>query len=343
VSPLTVSVVVVAWNGLDLTLRCLSSLRSQRTEGLAVELIVVDNGSTDATVATLSGLHDVRLVALPTNTGFGSGVNAGMRASNSEVVVLLNNDAVADPDLLRHLTSPFTTRDGKRVGATTGRVILSGRFAIADKDALGALVAHDGTRWVRADGSEGELLLNSTGNELTWSGNGRDRGWLSPADSPAAPAEVFGFNGGCAALRRAAVEDVGPFDESLFMYYEDTELSWRMRRRGWSVQHVHEAITVHDHAASSGVSSTFFLDHNERNRLIVALTHAPWSLVLRGVGRSGARVVLGPDRARRARAVLAVAARTPKALRRRHAVDRSATVPRSVPSALLVPDTQRRR
>ncbi|HUX71731.1 MAG TPA: glycosyltransferase family 2 protein, partial [Cellulomonadaceae bacterium] len=333
---------VVTWNGLDLTLRCLDSLRAQECDGVDVELVVVDNGSRDATVDVIQAMDDVRLVALASNTGFAGGVNAGIRATTGDVVVLVNNDAIAEPGFLQHLVAPFTAPGAERVGATTGRVRLSGRFARDDR-AAHALVGHDGARWVRVDDgndSTGTQLLNSTGNEETTSGNGRDRGWLSPADAPAAPTEVFGFNGGSAALRRTALDDVGLFDDTLFMYYEDTELSWRLRRRGWTVHHVHEALTVHDHAASSGTSSPFFLDHNERNRLLVALIHAPWSVVLRAFGRATARAVLGPQRGRRARALLAVAARAPLALRRRSAIDRTATVPRSVPSVLLVPDSR---
>lgn len=334
--PLRVSVVVVTWNGLDLTRRCLDALRAQRTEGLDVELVVVDNGSRDGTVEALAGEPDLHVVALDTNTGFAGGVNAGVRACRGEVVVLLNNDAVAAPDFLARLVAPFLDARGARLGATTGRVVLSGRFVPAGPTDAGALVGHDGARWVRAAG--GATLLNSTGNELSRSGNGRDRDWLRPADAPASPAEVFGFNGGCAALSVAALADVGPFEESLFMYYEDTELSWRLRRRGWRIEHVPGALTVHDHAASSGTTSAFFLDHNERNRLLVALVHAPWDVVARGTARSIARAVLGPDRRRRARALLAVAARLPWALRRRRAVDRGATVPRSAVAALLVAD-----
>src|SRR5690606_30035179 len=96
-----------------------------------------------------------------------------------------------------------------------------------------------------------------------------------------------------------ALDDVGLFDESLFLYYEDTELSWRLRRRGWTVRHVPDAVTVHDHAASSGTGSAFFLDHNERNRLLVALIHAPWGVVLRALTRAAGRAVLSPDRGRR--------------------------------------------
>ncbi|MCU1432630.1 MAG: glycosyltransferase family 2 protein [Actinotalea sp.] len=336
---LGVSVVVVTWNGLDLTLRCLESLRSQRTEGLDVELVVVDNGSTDGTAGVIGAMPDVTLVPLATNTGFAGGVNAGIRATRRPVVVLINNDATAEPDFLAQLVGPLDADRSGRLGATTGRVVLSGLFRPARPDELHGLVGQDGARWVRAEA--GTQLLNSTGNEVTRSGNGRDRDWLAPADTAPARPEVFGFNGGSAALRRSALEDVGLLEESLFMYYEDTELSWRLRRRGWSVHHVPTAVTLHDHAGSSGTSTAFFQHHNERNRLLVALVHAPLGVVVRGLARAAVRCVVGPDRRRRARTLAAVAARLPWALTRRAAVDRSATVPRSGVAALLVPDAGR--
>ncbi|WP_431837335.1 glycosyltransferase family 2 protein [Cellulomonas sp. Y8] len=336
----SVSVVVVTWNGLDLTLRCLDSLAHQDAGGRDVDVVVVDNGSTDGTVAALGAREDVRLVALGRNTGFAGGVNAGVAATTGDVVVLLNNDAVAEPGFLDRLVAPFDAEpgpDAPRLGATTGRVVLSGRFRPAAPGEPG-LVDHAGRTWARTGDDTGARLLNSTGNEVTRSGNGRDRDWLADADGPAAPAAVFGFNGGSAALARAALEDVGPLDESLFMYYEDTELSWRLRRRGWVVAHVPDAVTVHDHAGSSDSGSAFFRDHNERNRLLVALVHAPVPVVARALTRTVVRACLGPERRRRAGALATVLRRAPGALRRRRAVDRAARVPRSQVAALLVPD-----
>ncbi|MBW0254617.1 glycosyltransferase family 2 protein [Cellulomonas sp. PS-H5] len=332
----SVSVVVVTWNGLDLTLRCLDSLDRQRAPGRAVEVLVVDNGSTDGTVEALRERPGVRLVPLGRNTGFAGGVNAGVAASSGDVVVLLNNDAVAEPGLVEQLVAPFDASGAERLGATTGRVALRGRFRPGRAGEAG-LVDHAGRTWVRVpDGEVGSERLNSTGNEVTRAANGRDRDWLADAAGPPASVDVFGFNGGCAALSRAALSDVGPFDESLFMYYEDTELSWRLRRRGWTVAHVDGARTVHDHAGSSDATSAFFRDHNERNRLLVALLHAPAPVVARAFARAGVRAVLGPERGRRARALVAVARRAPAALRRRRAVDRTARVPRPVVAALLV-------
>ncbi|WP_165372773.1 glycosyltransferase family 2 protein [Pengzhenrongella frigida] len=336
------SVIVVSWNARELTLRCLDSLLAQNHE-VGFEVVVVDNGSTDGSVEALRLRRDARLIELGHNTGFACAVNAGIRATSTPVVVLLNNDATADPDFVRTITAPLLAdadaeRGGPRLGATTGRVQLSGAFEPAAPTDPAALVSAAGKRWVRVDAGAGVTLLNSTGNEVTVSGNGRDRDWLAPSDGPGAPADVFGFNGGCAALRRLALDDVGLLDETLFVYYEDSELSWRLRRGGWSVRHVDEARTVHDHAASSGERSTVFLDNNERNRLSVALMHAPWPVVGRGTARAAGRALLGPDRRRRLLVLRDVAARLPGSLRRRRAVDRAARVPRQVVARYLVPD-----
>lgn len=334
----TVDVVVVTWRARELTLTCLDALRAQDTTGLAVRLVVVDNASDDGTVEALAAAGDVRVLALPTNTGFAGGAQAALAASDADVVVLVNNDAVAEPGFLRALVAPLTGPG--RVGATTGRVVLAGRFAPAGPGAADALVGHDGRRWARVpDGDpDGVRLLNSTGNEVTRSGNGRDRDWLRPADAAPAPARVFGLNGGCAALRRDAATAVGGFDPDLFLYYEDTDLSWRLRRAGWEVVHVPDAVTVHRHAASSGTGSALFQHHNVRNRLLVALANAPWPVVGRALLRTLARTVLGPHRRRWAGALLDAARRAPRALARRRRTDATAVVPRAGVAAFLVPD-----
>src|SRR5581483_12472754 len=83
--------------------------------------------------------------------------------------------------------------------------------------------------------------------------------------------EVFGFCGAAALLRRAALEDVGAFEESFFMYYEDLDLSWRMRLRGWRILYEPGAVVEHAHAASTGEWSPFFTFHVDRNRVLTLL------------------------------------------------------------------------
>lgn len=351
--PLRVLSVVVNWNGRDLVGPCLQSLADQRVpEGWRHEIVLVDNDSSDDSVAYVgANFPDVVICSRGENGGFGAGANTAIRSRESDVVVLVNNDARVEPDFVQHLVEPML--DDPRLGATTATVLLEGRFAEADD---GGFVAHDGTRWRRVPTDEGPHdlgvhLVNSTGNEVSVTGNGRDRGWLSPLGSDF-PVEVFGFHGGACALRRSALEDVGLFDERLFMYYEDTDLSWRLRLRGWRISWAREAVSHHLHAASSGTASRLFVEWNNRNRIVVALKNAPLRLVAMTIGRS----VLGTtsDVVRSLRSPAGSAARqhsaarlaglrqasrlVPHALRCRRAIGASAIVARREVASWATPD-----
>lgn len=287
VSGVSCSVIVVNFNGGAFVAECLRSISDQVAPGVSIETIVVDNASTDGSDALIEKeFPDARLIRSPRNLGFGGGVNLALSDSSADFVVLINNDAVAEPGFIAALMAPFAT-GAPMLAAVTARIVLSGTFRRAvpgqDPEAV-TYVAAVGERWVRlepgANPGEGVTLMNSTGNQVSRSGNGRDRSWLVPASADSSPASVFGFCGGGAALRRFAIDAVGAFDERLFMYYEDTDLSWRLRRAGWEIVYAPSAAVRHRHAASSGIRSRFFLTHNIRNRILVSARNAP-SAVLR--------------------------------------------------------------
>lgn len=336
------SVVVVNWNGGDLLQDCLRSLVEDAGPRRDVELLLVDNASQDGSVERAEqSFAGLRVIRRSTNGGFAAGVNAGIRASTGEFVVLVNNDAWVEPGFLTAIVEPMRDARGEDVAAVTGRVVLAGRYRPAPQAAGPGegLVGHDRRRWVRAEDDEpGVHLLNSTGGLMTRSGNGRDRDWLAPVDSPPSPPDVFGFNGGCVALRRRALDDVGPMEERLFMYYEDTELSWRLRRSGWRVVHAHAAGTRHQHAASSGTGTAFFHLHNTRNRLVVTAAQAPWPVFLRALARTTWRLAAGPHRGGTALALLQAFGMAGSALARRRATDRTAKVGRAEVARWLVDD-----
>jgi GT2 family glycosyltransferase len=314
-----VRVIIVNWRKTELTLRAAESITWQLGEGS--RLVLVDNGSDDGSASALRAAgHEV--VALEQNRGFGGGVNAGARGMDEDALVLLNNDAVAHEGFLAALLKPLEAPEGLRVGAVTGRILLSGRWVPADPEDRDVLVSREGRRWKRStDG--GVKLVNSTGNLVDASGNGYDRDFLVPVDGPSADPDVFGLCGGACAIRRAAWEQVGPFREDLFMYYEDTELSWRLREAGWSVRYAEGAVTSHDHAASSGTGSPLFIRCNVRNRIVVAALHGPRSMAGRALVRTVARAVKGPDRGPVARGLLEALGRLPRVLQQRR--DRGST------------------
>ena len=83
------------------------------------------------------------------------------------------------------------------------------------------------------------------------------------------------MRGGGAAVRRRYLESVGLFDERFFLYYEDTDLSWRGRAQGWRYVYVPESVVHHVHSASSVEGSRLFAHYVERNRLLTLTRNAP--------------------------------------------------------------------
>ena len=129
-------------------------------------------------------------------------------------------------------------------------------------------------------------VINNVGSNLFAGGYGGDRGFLEvDRGQYDEPAEVFAWCGGAVLLRRSYLDDVGVFDDRLFMYYEDTDLSWKGRLRGWRYVYEPRAVVRHHHAQSSGAGSPFFVYQTERNRLLVLAKNAPWRLAWRsGLG-----------------------------------------------------------
>jgi GT2 family glycosyltransferase len=130
-------------------------------------------------------------------------------------------------------------------------------------------------------------VINNTGSVLTPHGYGADRGWLEPDDGRYdEPTNVFAWCGAAVVLSTRYLADVGRFDERLFLYYEDLELSWRGRERGWRYRYVPASVVRHVHAATVGEHSSLARYQNERNHLLVLARHASPSAALRAAGHS---------------------------------------------------------
>lgn len=333
----TIRVVVVNWRRPDLTIRACESIRPQLRGG--DRLVAVDNASADGSAAALrrAGLD---VVETERNLGFGAGVNAGAANLGEDVLVLLNNDAVAEPGFLEAILAPLSappaaptpgqpesspttpgSTSSSAPAAATARILLAGRWKPAGSN-QDALVSPRTGRWTRvsdeaAARGEGEVLVNSTGNLVDASGNGYDRDWLVPAEQEHSPSQVFGLCGGACAIRRGVWEELGGLREDLFMYYEDTDFSWRIRESGRRVEFVAGAVARHEHAASSGADSPMFVRVNTRNRILVAAEHAPWPVLLRALARTTARAARHGLRGPVARGLRQALSRFPAELARR--------------------------
>jgi hypothetical protein len=129
-------------------------------------------------------------------------------------------------------------------------------------------------------------VVNSAGVDLVDGGYGADRGYLEvDVGQYDAPADVFAWSGASVLLSKGYLESVGLFDERLFLYYEDFDLSWRGRLRGWRYVYVPASVARHVHAATTGLASPLQAHYVERNRLLTLVRNAPaplvWSALLR--------------------------------------------------------------
>jgi GT2 family glycosyltransferase len=303
-------VVIVSWNGAQLLPACLDAVL---VEGAAV--LVVDNASTDGTAELLASKYPaVQAIRCATNTGFAGGVARALEQVDSPVVVLLNNDAEVRPGWLAAL---LRSLDEPGVAAASSKLLLP-------------------------DGR-----LNSAGGVVTASGYGHDRGFgETDVGQYEQPADVMYGCGAALALKTEAVRDAGGVDARFFLYYEDVDLSWRLRLAGYEVRYVPEAVVVHQHSATTGAGSLLHTYYTERNRLATLTVCASPSLVLRALARyplTTVSVGLFESRAkawRRVRSYLAYLGWLPMLLRRRRAVPLRVSR-RAVERRFLTPGWQR--
>jgi GT2 family glycosyltransferase len=251
-----VAVVVLSWNGCDDTLDCLRSL--ERALYRPLELIVVDNGSTDGSAEAIAREHPaVTLVRNAHNLGFAGGMNVGIRsalAGDADAVLTLNNDMVVDEAFVEPLVGALDADPG--AGAACAQIL----FADEPPRVWYAGARYDGRR-----GYQGRHI-----------GYGR-----APSPPTAPPYETDRACAGAMLATRPALETVGLFDEELFAYGEDTDWSLRAHGAGLRLLVVPASIVRHRVSASSGgESSPATLYYDLRNGIVVAERHVP-------LGRAG--------------------------------------------------------
>ena len=135
-------------------------------------------------------------------------------------------------------------------------------------------------------GCEPYDVVNNVGSDLVNGSWGGDRGFLEPDVGQYDEAQdVFAWCGAGVLFRPDYLDDVGLFDERFFMYYEDTDMAWRGRARGWRYRYVPDAVLRHVHAATSVEGSPLFHHYVERNRLVMITKNAPWRLAAAAAGR----------------------------------------------------------
>jgi GT2 family glycosyltransferase len=221
----TMSVVIPNWNGEHHLRDCLDSLQRVDYPAENLEVIVVDNGSTDGSRALLAAEYpSVRVVPLEGNLGFAAACNEGARRAKSECVAFLNNDMHVDAGWLRGLAAGFNR--------ALGYVCVAG--VILD--------------W------EGERL-GFAGGWVTFHGQGGQEHYLEPMKEELVEdgRDVPFACGGSMLVERKVFLELGGFDTSYFAYYEDVDLGWRLWLSGYKVRLAGSARCFHRHHSTGSM------------------------------------------------------------------------------------------
>ncbi len=244
------TVVIPNLNGMKYLENCLMSLREQDTDDF--ETILVDNGSTDESVAYVEHTFpEVQIHRFDTNTGFCKAVNAGITMSETPYVILLNNDTICRPQFVRNLIRAMEAHP--RTFACSAKML-----QMNDQD-----------------------LIDDAGDLYCALGWAFARGKGKPAQEYDRPARVFAVCGGAAIYRRSVLEEIGLFDEAHFAYLEDIDLGWRARIRGYENRYEPSAQVVHAGSATTGSRwNVFKTEHTSRNSIYLIRKNMPVGMVI---------------------------------------------------------------
>jgi len=261
-----VFVVILNFNGGDITVECINSLLKQKLEKIELTIVVVDNGSSDNSAKAISNIHDLRskiqILRNKENLGFTGGCNEGMRyalKSGADYILLLNNDTVVDENLITNLVEKAKP---DMVGAVVPKIYFEKGYEFHKekykKDDLGKIIWYAG-----GEMDFDNLIGKNIGVDEV------DRGQFDITR------ETELATGCCILLKKETLNAVGLFDDEYFLYYEDADLTQRIREKGFKIIYEPSAVVWHKNAESSGVGSELHDYYISRNRLLFGMKYAP--------------------------------------------------------------------
>jgi GT2 family glycosyltransferase len=237
----SVSILIVTWNGKHYALECLESLRAMESS-LSLEVIVVDNASSDGTPEAIARLYpEVKLLRNALNLGFAKANNIGIAASTGDYVALVNSDVVLPPRCLDNIVG-FMEKNPD-IGLLGPRMLIPG-------GAYGQSVYRLPTIW--------NSLCTALAFHRLFQNSHRFGGYDMHGYSYEETEDVEVLTGWFWVVPRRALGEVGGLDERFFMYGEDWDWSYRFHKHGWRVVFYSGAEALHYGAASSAANPTLF-------------------------------------------------------------------------------------
>jgi O-antigen biosynthesis protein len=238
-----ISVVTVNYNGRHFLRGLLQSLLPTVTGGLDIEILLVDNRSSDGSVEWVrENYPDVKVIQSDVNN-YSRALNLGIGEAKGDYIAIVNNDAELHPDWLQGLWEAF--QSDERVGAVQSKILFSDRCTI-----------------------------NSVGGEEIKTFYFKDKGFGKKDTGQYDKAKEIEYcSGGSVMFRKQCLEAVGPFDEDFIMFFEDVDFSVRVRKAGWKIRYAPRSIVYHKH---HGTASNELCDYLcTRNRFLFIAKHFP--------------------------------------------------------------------
>ena len=230
-----VTAIIVNWNDKDVIVECIQSLLDQNRN--KIDIIISDNGSKDDSVEFIrKRFPSIKIIENGENLGFGSAINRGLGLAKGDYLLFLNSDLKLHSKCVGELAKVL--ENDSNVGGTIPKILHIDQQNIINS--LGVLINYTGIAYPNLLGQ-------------------KDPGYQEPFESAC---------GGIFMLRREVYETVGGFDEDLFLYHEDHDLSWRIRLAGWNLKVVPKAIMHHHYKFNKGILKYY---SSEKNRLHILL------------------------------------------------------------------------
>lgn len=233
------SIIIPTWNTADITSKCINTIQKHTPRGF-VQIIIVDNGSTDDTPQKIGHLKDITYIRNDSNLGFSKGNNVGAAKAKADTLLFLNSDMELTDDSIVDMVEYF------HINPTIG--LLGPRFLNPDLTPQGSVMPPQ-----NAVNAFKEYWL------------GLESSYTKYTPKTTVPTPVWAVSGGAVMISLSDYKSVGGWDEKYFFYYEDLELCRQIRNLGKQVIYYPQCQVIHRHGASGTAVATA---QNQWRRLI---------------------------------------------------------------------------
>ena len=245
------SIVITAYNAVEDLPPCLDGLLAQDYPDF--EIVLVDNASEDNTPEVAALYKQVRYVRLRVNRAITGGYNAGADYATGDILVFINADTVPQSGWLANLVQPLI--ESKDIGLTTSRILLA----------------------------DAPHLVNTCGNDVTWTGLTVCRGLGQQAEQWRRASEVSAVSGAAFAIRRELFYRVGRFDETFKFYFDDTDLSLRAQLAGYRIWYTPDSLIWHRYKPKFSANKVYYLERNRWFMMMKVMRRRTLLLLLPGL------------------------------------------------------------